>query len=108
MIEDREIEKALDWLVANAVPASQARATRVYLDEYRKSLKASLMGQKSGEPLGSQERFAYSHPDYIKHLDALRTAIEQDEKFRWLLASAEAKIECWRSFQANQRAQGKI
>lgn len=108
MIEDKDVQKALDWLVANAEPAAKARATRTYMEEYRKSVKADLMAQKASEALGAQERYAYSHPDYKAHLQILRTAIEEDEKMRWLLVACEAKIEAWRSMCANARAQGKL
>lgn len=108
MISDDQIEQALDWLVKNATPAAQARANRVYCEEYRKSIKADLMGHKASDSLGAQERYAYSHPEYKQHLLALREAVEQDERMRWLLVAAEAKVEAWRSFQANARAQGKL
>lgn len=108
MIPDDQIQKALDWLVANATPAAQARANRTYCEEFRKSVKADLMAQKASEPLGAQERYAYSHPEYKAHLQALRAAVEEDEKMRWLMIAAEAKIEAWRTYQANARAQGKL
>ena len=108
MINDEMVEKALDWLVANAEPAAKARATRIYMEEFRKSIKADLMSQKSSDPLGAQERYAYSHPEYKAHLQTLRTAVEEDEKMRWLMVAAEAKIEAWRTLQANARAQGRL
>jgi len=108
VISDEEIDKALDYLRDNATPAAQARANRIYMEEYRKVVKASLMGISNEGAVGAQERFAYAHPDYTKHLDAMRTAIEMDERHRFLLAAAQAKIEAWRSEQANQRVMGKI
>lgn len=108
MIDEDQVQKSLDWLVRNAEPAAKARATRTYLEEYRKSIKADLMAQKSGDALGAQERYAYSHPEYKAHLQTLRTAVEEDEKMRWLLTACEAKIEVYRTMQANARAQGKL
>lgn len=108
MISDDQIEQALDWLVKNATPAAQARANRVYMEEFRKSVKADLMAQKSGDALGAQERYAYSHSVYKQHLLDMRTAIEEDERMRWLMVTAEARIEAYRTQQANQRAQGKL
>ena len=43
MIDEDQVQKSLDWLVHNAEPAAKARATRTYLEEYRKSIKADLM-----------------------------------------------------------------
>ena len=108
MIQDSEIEKALSWLVANATPAAQARANRVYVEEWRKVLKARLMKASKEESAAAQEREAYAHKDYAEHLEAVKQAVEDDERFRWLTTAAEAKIEVWRSEQANARAQGKV
>lgn len=108
MIDESDIGKALDWLVKNATPAAQARANKVYLLEYRKSLKAILMS-KSGETTeAGKEREAYSHPEYIKHLDALKTAVFEDERYSWLQTAAEAKINMWRSQEASRRTQEQI
>ena len=43
MITDLEIEKAVDYLRDNATKAAQARANRIYLEEYRKTIKAEIM-----------------------------------------------------------------
>jgi hypothetical protein len=106
MITDEDAEKAADYISTNAESAAQAHATRLYLQEYRKSLKAMLMAKRPLEPLGAQERYAYAHVDYLKHLDALREAIVDDEKCKYMMKSQEAKIDVWRSLSANQR--GKI
>lgn len=108
MITDYDAEKTLSWLVENAAKAAKSRATRIWVEEYRKSLKALLMASAPGDSVAAREAAAYAHPDYVKHLDALRIAIEEDERFRWLQVAAEAKIEMYRTHQANQRAQGKI
>jgi hypothetical protein len=108
MITDDEIDKALDFLRDEAVNVAKARAERLYMEDYTRVLKAKLMGQCNETAIGAQERYAYAHPEYEEHLAALRFAIEKDEKGRFLLRAAEAKIEAWRSFQANQRVMGKI
>ena len=108
MITDETIDKALDWLVKNATHAARARANRIYLDEYRKHLKARLMRSSGEDTVAAQEREAYASAQYVVHLDTLKDAIEEDERYRWLTTAAEAKIEVWRSEQANQRAQSKV
>jgi len=108
MMDDTKAEKALSWLTDNASKAAKARATREYLSEYRKSLKAILMASAPGDSVAAKEMAAYADPRYTAHLDALRMAIEDDERFRWLQVAAEAVIEVWRTGQANQRAQAKI
>jgi hypothetical protein len=108
MIDESEIERALHWLINNATAAAKARAERVYVDEYRKHLKARLMKACGEETAAAQEREAYASQQYADHLKVLRDAVQEDERFRWLTTAAEAKIEVWRSEQANARAQGKV
>ena len=43
MSEDRDPHKAVDYILLNGKKFAKAKAERVYLEEYRKSLKAILM-----------------------------------------------------------------
>lgn len=108
MINDDEVEKAVDYLRDNARKAAQAKADRLYMEEYRKSVKSQIMREHLSQPLGAQEREAYADPRYKTHLEALRTAIEGDEYHRWMLAAAEAKIEAWRTQSSNNRGLVKL
>ena len=103
MITDDEVQKAVDYLRDNAPEAAKARAERVYVEEYRKTIKAQIMCEHKEESGIAQEREAYADPRYITHLDAIREAIEIDEKHRFLRSAAEAKLEAWRTFSANDR-----
>lgn len=104
MITDDHVEKALDFLRDNAEEAAKARAERIYLEEFRKSLKAQIMAEHLSEPLGAQERAAYSDTRYLNHLEGLKQAVFLDERLRFLRGAAEAKLDAWRTYQANQRA----
>lgn len=108
MITDDDIEKALDFLRDNGRKAAKAAAERIYMIEFRKVVKSQLMREQIGNPLAAQERDAYADERYVEHLKAMRTAIETDEYYGWMKTSAEAKIEAWRTQQANHRAEGKI
>jgi hypothetical protein len=103
-ITDEEIDKALDYMRDNANEAAQARAERIYVEEFRKTIKAQLMQEHVEKPLAAQEREAYADERYIAHLDAIREAVAADEKHRFLLAAASAKIEAWRTQSSNERA----
>jgi hypothetical protein len=103
-ITETEIEKALDYLRDNADAAARARAERIYMEEYRKVVKAQLMKEHDGIPISAQEREAYADPNYAAHLDALREAVFQDEKHRFLLEAAKAKCDAWRTQSATERA----
>lgn len=108
MISDDEIEKALDYLRDSAEDAAQARANRVYLTEYRKTKKAELMGQCSHTNVNAQERYAYAHTEMKEFLLGFKQAVYLDAKHEFLRKAADARIEAWRTEQANQRTMGKI
>ncbi len=108
MIEDSDIEKAVDYLRDNAGKAAKARAERAYMEEYRKTVKAQIMREHDDLALGAQEREAYADARYKQHLEAMREAIEKDEYHRWMQSAADAKIEAWRTMCSNQRSIGKI
>lgn len=103
-ITDDEIDKALDYLRDNARDAAQARADRVYVEEYRKVIKAQLMKEHGEKSAVLQEREAYADPRYIAHLDAIKQAVLEDEGHRFLRAAADAKIGAWQTQSANGRA----
>jgi len=106
-MSERDPHKAVDYIIANASKFAQARANRVYLEEFRKSKKAMLMKQSSESSAVAQERDAYAHPEYLGLLDGLRQAVETEEKLRWDLIAAQARVEVWRTEQATARAEGR-
>lgn len=108
MNEERDPHRAIDYIIANAKKFAQAKADRIYMEEYRKSLKAILMKRSLEDTIGAQEREAYAHDEYKGLLNALRDAIEVEEKLRWDLIAAQARVEVWRSEQANLRVEGKV
>ena len=100
--------KAVDYLLANAGKFAKAKSERVYLEEFRKSKKAILMSQSTLEAANAREQYAYSHPEYLSLLDGLRAAVEVEEKLRWDLIAAQARVEIWRTEQANNRNQDRV
>lgn len=108
--EDINVFRALDFLRDTAPLYAKAKAERVYLEEFRKSKKAILMKQVEPQyaSAAAQEREAYAHPDYLQLLEALKIATEEEERLRWLIVAAQAKIECWRSIESSRRVEAKI
>jgi hypothetical protein len=104
------IFRSLDFIRDNAPAYAKAKSERIYLEEFRKSKKALLMrdaeiaGHKSAV---AQEREAYANPEYLAVLEGLKAAVEQEESLRWLIVGAQAKIEAWRTIEANRRAEAK-
>ena len=106
MIPESSVEKALEWLVESAESCAKKRAERLYLEDFTRSLKAEIMSQHLAEPLGAQERYAFSDLRYRNHLEALKQAIFLDEQARFLRSAAETKIAAWQTQCANER--GKL
>jgi hypothetical protein len=99
--------KALDFIRDNAEAYANAKANVVYMTEYRKTIKAELMSMCTNMTLGDKESYAYSHEAYKHHLNALKQAVAEAERLRWLMIAAEAKIEVWRSLESSARAEGR-
>jgi len=108
VISEDDVSRALDWLVKSAAPAAKARADVAWIEEYRKSKKALLMRQSEAKTAVIAEAEAYSHPEYLELLEGYKEAVRVDTEFRWLQASAMARIDAWRTLNANYRIQAKI
>jgi hypothetical protein len=100
-------QKAIQYLIDTSPLYAKAKSDRMYLEEFRKSRKAQLMSQAGTEVLGKQETYAYAHADYIEILEGIRQAVELEEKYRWMMTAAQAKIEVWRTNQYSMRAEVK-
>lgn len=96
-------QAAIETMWKTAPKLAEAKAHRLYLDEYKHSLKALLMKQSDSQSAAGQERDAYAHPDYLAHLEAIKAAVEAEEKLRWQMVATEAAIEVWRSQEASNR-----
>lgn len=88
---------------------AEAEANRIYLLEYRKSLKAILMSQAEAESPGmalqKQERFAYAHQDYLDLLEGIKSAVFKAAKLRHQMKVFDTRFETWRTKQATLRAE---
>lgn len=110
MSESIDLFKCLEFIKTNAKAYAQAKANRIYVENFRKSKKALLMrdAEVAGHKTAAlQEREAYAHPDYILVLEALKDAVGEEERLRWLMVAAEASIESWRSLESSKRAEVK-
>ena len=103
-------EEAAQTIRDKAPAYGEAKAQRVYLEEFRKSKKALLM--KDALTLGieaanAQEREAYAHPSYQQLIRGLAEAIEKEETLRWELEAARLDIEIFRTREATNRLQDR-
>ena len=103
-------EEAAESIRNKAAAYGEAKAQRVYLEEFRKSQKAMLMKEALGigfEAANAQEREAYASPVYQKLLHGLAAAIEQEETLKWQIEAARLDIEIWRTREATNRLQDR-
>ena len=107
----KDINDAVDFLYKNGSKYAEAKAHRVYLEEYRKSQKAMLMKAAIANGLAktaaAAEIEAYADSSYCELLKGLQSAVEKEETLRWSLISAQARIDVWRSLEASNRTMDK-
>lgn len=88
---------------------AEAEASRQYLMEFRKSKKALLMAEAEQAspkmPIAAQERYAYSHQEYLELLRGLQVAIEKSVGLKHRIMVIQMKFEAWRTRQATTRAE---
>lgn len=101
----RDPNKAVDYIIANAGKFAQAKAQRVYLEEFRKSKKAILMGQSTAKSAVEREQYAYAHEDYLALIGGIKAAVEVEEELKWRLTAAQIRTEIWRTQEASNRQQ---
>lgn len=105
-LSNEKVWEALSYLYDGAEDAAKARAEKVYLEEFSRSLKATMMQRfaSGGASLGAQERDALASRAYVDHLADLKIAVENDAKHQFLRAAAIAKVDAWQTMSANKRA----
>jgi hypothetical protein len=104
-IDEESVERAVHYLAESAEEYARAKGRRVWLTEARKSLKAKLMLEAdTSMSIPMREAYAYDALEYREHLEKLQDAIATEELLRAYRVAAEARIEVWRTLQANLRA----
>lgn len=106
-ISEQDIDRALTYLRDNADKDAQARAERLYMEAWIKTVLAQEMAKQGEKSVAAQEVGARVSEPYIQSLAAYKQAIFEDERRRFLRSTAETKIEAWRTMSSNQRAEGK-
>ena len=99
---------AINDIYRNAKPFAQAKANRIYCEQFLKSQKALLMAQSPAKSAVEREQFAYSHPEYVQIIDALKEAVLTEEELRWKMVAAQARVEVIRSEEASARLMDRV
>ena len=95
--------KAVEFIIKQSGVFAAAKANRTYIENYLRSAKSKLMMESEATSIAAKEMEAYAQDDYIALLHGLKEAVEQEEKLKWKLIAAQARIEIWRSQEATNR-----
>jgi hypothetical protein len=105
---DIDPTRAIEYIQKNAGVYAEAKSNRVHIEGYLKYLKASLMNKSDSSSLGAKETYAYSHPDYLQQLEAMKVAVETEERMKYLLEAAKMKIEIFKTLEYTKRIEMKM
>jgi hypothetical protein len=101
---DIEPNKAVEYIMKHSAEFAQAKADRIYIENFLRSKKSLLMAEAKSATISGAEAEAYAHPEYIRLIVGLKEAIEKEEKLKWMLTAAQLKVDIWRTEQATNRA----
>ena len=96
--------EAINFMIKNAEAYAQAKANVVYLTEHRKSVKAIGFQRSLKNTMAEKEADAYTTAEYTSCVEGLKEAVAEAERLRWMLVAAQARVDCWRSMEASNRA----
>jgi hypothetical protein len=96
--------RAVQYLIDFAPKYAEAKANRVFIENYLRSIKSKLMGNEEGT-LGAKEAYAYAHDDYVEQLKGLRAATEEEERLKFMLKAAELRVEIYKTQEYSKRAE---
>lgn len=83
---------------------ANTQAAAEILEETKKTLIAQLSLQCNEKSIAAKEMFAYAHPDYTEHLQAMNAARKDANKHKVRYESAKVWAELKRTEAANERA----
>jgi hypothetical protein len=98
--------KAIEYIIENAPKFAEAKAQRVFIENFLRTKKSLLMKEAMARGIDSgvaQEREAYAHPEYEELLRGLQEATICEETLKYMLIAAQMKADIWRSEQASER-----
>jgi hypothetical protein len=103
-VSDAEVQKALDFLRDSAAELGKLTEQAVLAERLTKHVKAIAMKQCAEASVNAQDREATASSQYLEAIT--REAITAGElaKAKALREAAAAKLDCWRTQQATQRA----
>lgn len=106
-ISDEQAEAALEWLRSNARALGDAKEEAVKSESMRKRVRSIEMQRSEAKTVSGKEQEAEASQAYLDAVLAEAKAAGEYEYMRALKDAAVARIECWRSLRASERALAK-
>ena len=107
-MEEIDPTKAIRYIQENAGKYAQAKANRVHIENFTKTLKARLMSESDKKTLGDREMDAYGSIQYEELLKGLKEAVEVEESLKYMLEAAKLKVEVWKTQEQSRRAEMRL
>ena len=107
MIDENEAQRSIDYIYDNAPVYADAKAKRVYIENYMKVVKAREMANSDKKTLGDREIDAYMSMDYEVQLKAMREAVAKEEEIKYRMEAAKLRFEHWKTEQFNNRVEAR-
>jgi hypothetical protein len=106
LVSDDDMSSVLE--VLSDENGAAHRAAHEYLDALTKTVLAELMGQSDAKSATEREQWARAQPKFREHLERVGAQAKADYQARQRVAAANAKLEVWRTQNANARAAERI
>lgn len=104
IVDDGDVEKALDFLRNSALDIAQARENAVRAGHMVKHVRAIECKRHNELSAAKAEVEALASPAYLAAISHDAEAAGEFEKLKSLREAADAKIRVWQSANANYRA----
>ncbi|CAB4157682.1 hypothetical protein UFOVP679_38 [uncultured Caudovirales phage] len=106
LVSDDDMHHVLEVLSDESGAAH--RAAHEYLDALTKTVLAELMGESDAKSATEREQWARAQPKFKEHLARVGQAAKADYQARQRYSAANAKLEAWRTGNANARAAERV
>jgi len=102
MIDEKEADKASQWIYDNCVTIADAKASRVRAEEFLRVVRSEIQLTTEGT-VAHKESTAFASDEYKAALEEYVKAVRDESFLQTKLKAAELKIDLFRSINANLR-----
>ena len=106
-MSEQEAQRAIDYIRDSAPKFAQAKAERVYIENFLKVVKAKEMSNSDKKTLGDREIDAYMSMDYEAQLQAMRDAVAIEEELKYRMEAAKLRFEHYKVECFNNRVEAR-